>query len=227
VQRGRLDVNGSVGFQVPTPARHTLYVVRLLPTRLHAPTRSRVPIQPPAAASVSIFVPTHRVVVGGSLTVSGVVRAADGSALAGRRVALQVRGPRRWRPVGSAMTDAEGSVAIATPPARVTIRYRLRAPNGVRSAAWRVVAVPTLAASADSDGTIGVSATGGRAGDRVLLLRRTGGRLVQVQHGRLDATGHVTFQVTPKPHKTGYVIRLLATKHHAWAVAHATVPGTG
>jgi hypothetical protein len=226
-QHGRLDPSGSTGFQVPTPPRRSVYAVRLLPTRRHAAARSRVPIQPPTVAAVSISAPSHRVPVGGSLPVSGVVRAADGSALAGRRVTLQVRGPRRWRPVAAATTDAGGSVALATPAARVTARYRLRAPNGVHSYPWRVVMVPTVGASAAPDGTIDATATGGRTGDRVVLLRRLNGRLVKVQHGALDAGGHVTFQVTPKPRKTAYVVRLLATRRHGWAVARVTVPGTG
>ena len=60
-----------------------------------------------------------------------------------------------------------------------------------------------------------------------MLLRRVNGHLVKVQHGTLDATGHVTFQVTPKPRKTAYVVRLLATRRHGWAIAHVIVPGTG
>ena len=67
-----------------------------------------------------------RVPVGGSLTVSGTVRAADGSGLAGRMVRLQVRGPNGWFGAGSATTDADGTVALATPAARRTVRYRLR-----------------------------------------------------------------------------------------------------
>jgi hypothetical protein len=183
-------------------------------------------VQPPAATSVGISASSHRVGFGGSLTMSGVVGAADGTAIAGRRVRLQVLGPKRWRSVGSATTDAGGSVAIATPAARVTVRYRFRAPNGVHSLPWRVVMVPMIGASAAADGTIDASVTGGRTGDRVILLRRMNGRLVKVQTGRLDSTGQVTFHVVPKPHQKAYVVRLLATKRHAWAVAHATVPGT-
>ena len=226
-EHGRLDLSGTVGFQVPTPPRHSVYAVRLLPTRRHAAARSRVPIQPPTVAAVGISAPSHRVGVGGSLPVSGVVRAADGTPLAGRRVTLQVRGPSRWRSVASATTDANGSATLATPGARVTIRYRLRAPNGVHSDPWRVVMVPTIRASAAPDGTIDATATGGRTGDRVVLLRRVGGQLVRVQHGTLDSSGQVTFHVTPKPVKTTYVVRLLATKRHGWAVGRVTVPGTG
>jgi hypothetical protein len=226
-RRGRLDLAGSAGFQVATPQRRVLFVVRLLPTQQHAPARARVSVLPPVAASVSVVGASHRVAVGGSLTLSGVVRTADGTALPGRRVALQARGPRGWRPVAKVTTDAGGSVAFATPPARVTVRYRLRLPNGVHSGIWRVAMVPTLGASAAADGTIDANATGGFAGDRVLLQRRLKGRLVTVQHGTLDASGHVTFDVSPRPKKVTYVVRLPATKRHAWAVARATVPGTG
>jgi hypothetical protein len=187
-------------------------------------------VTPPAATDVSISGPSHRVVVGGSLTLSGVVHAADGSALPGRRVVLQVRGPHRWRAVGRATTDSGGSVAFSTPAARRTTGYRLRAVNGVHSVGWRLVMVPVLSASANPDGTLvdlTATAQGGRPGDRVVLLRRAGGSLVRLRHGPLDANGSITFQVPQRRRKTTYVVRLVGTRAHAPASTHVTVPGTG
>jgi len=168
--------------------------------------------------------------VGGSLTMSGTVRAADGSGLAGRVVHLQVRGPHRWFGVGSATTDATGSVAIATPAASRTVRYRLRAGNGRHSAPWRVAMVPTMSATTRPDGSgtdVVATVQGGRAGDRVVLLRRRAGRLVAVQHAPLAADGSVSFAVTPRKRSRTYVVRLVATRRHAAASAKATVDGTG
>ena len=196
VRRGVLDANGSVSFPIATPPRRGVFAVRLLSTRAHTAARARVRVVPPAVASVGLAVPSRRVPVGGSLTVSGVVRAADGSALPGRTVRLQVRGPKRWLGVGSATTDANGSVALATPAARRTVRYRLRVGSGVHSTPVRLVMVPDLSATTRPDGAgadVVATALGGHAGDRVVLLRRLAGGLVKVaactprrrRHGQL------------------------------------------
>jgi hypothetical protein len=161
--------------------------------------------------------------------VSGTVRAADGSALTGRRVVLQVRGVHRWRGIARALTDSGGSVAFTTPEARRTTVYRLRAVNGVHSVGWRVVMVPTLSASASPDGTevaFTATAQGARTGDRVVLFRRAAGGLVKLRHGRLDAGGSITFQVPQRHRTTTYVVRLVGTRVHSSATTQISVPGS-
>jgi hypothetical protein len=166
--------------------------------------------------------------VGGSLTVSGVVRAADGSVLPGRTVRLQERGPKRWFGVGSATTDGSGAVALATPAGRRTVRYRLVAANGVHSAPWRVVLVPRLSARSDgADAVVVATALGGQGGDRVVLLRRLGGHLVQVGGTTLGGDGTATLPVARRVRDTTYVVRLVATGRHAAASAKVTVAGSG
>ncbi len=230
VRTGTLDSNGSVSFTIPTPGRRASYVVRLPRTPVHTGVRTSVVVVPPAVASVGLSASSHRVAVGGSLTVYGAVRAADGSGLAGRVVHLQVRGPRRWFGVGSATTDAAGTVAIATPSASRTVRYRLLVGKGRRSSPWRVAMVPTLSASTRADGAgadVVATAVGGRAGDRVVLLRRRDGRLVQVQHASLTADGTVSFSVQRRPRSVTYVVRLVGTQRHSAATARTTVAGSG
>jgi hypothetical protein len=158
------------------------------------------------------------------------VREADGAPLPGHRVALQIRGPARWRTVGAATSDGNGVVAVATPPARATTGYRFRAANGVHSTPWKVVTVPTLSASAGpagADESIAATARGGHPGDRVVLLRRAAGRLVKIGHGTLDANGSVTFAVPLRRRPATYVVRLLGTARHAPAQTRVDVPGTG
>jgi hypothetical protein len=90
--------------------------------------------------------------------------------------------------------------------------------------------VPTLSASASPDGTnvdLTATAQGGRPGDRVVLLRRVGGRLIRLREGPLDADGSVAFQVPQRRRPTTYVVRLLGTRAHAPATTKVTVPGTG
>jgi hypothetical protein len=230
VHVGTIDANGSVAFTLDTPARRTAYVIRLAPTPQHTGARARVVVVPPVVASVGLSAASHRVPVGGSLTVYGAVRAADGSGLPGRVVHLQVRGPRRWFGVGSATTDATGSVGIETPAAGRTVRYRLRVGQGRHSDPWRVAMVPILSASTRPHGAgadVVARASGGRAGDRVVLLRRRGGRLVQLQHASLGADGTAAFAVTRRPRRTTYVVRLVGTHRHSAATARTTVAGTG
>ena len=230
VRRGRLDPSGSVQVQVVTPQRTTRYAVRLLATRRHTAAHAAVSVTPPAVASVSVGAASHRVPVGQSLTLSGVVRAADGSVLPGRRISLQVRGPHRWRVVARAATDASGSVSFATPIARRTTAYRLRAVSGAHSVAWRLAMVPNLSATANPDTTtvtLTATAQGGRAGDTVVLLRRKGDRLVRLRHGPLGADGTISFVVPHRRLDTSYVVRLVGTHAHTPATAQVGVTGTG
>ncbi len=160
--------------------------------------------------------------------VGGTVTSAAGDVLPGRRVLLLRRAAGHWRRVGHAVSDAAGHVSIATPAITVTSRFRLRTRHHVASGVWRVVEVPTLAASAQRSSTgVTVSATahGARPGDRVLLLRRAHGRLVRLGHARLGANGSVAFVTRARPTRTTYVVRLLGTPKHAPAKASVTVPG--
>jgi hypothetical protein len=230
VRRGRLDASGSGAVAVNTPRRRATYAVRLLPTKRHAATRARVLVVPPAPASLTIAGSATRVVAGGTAAIGGTVTSASGGALPGHRVVLLRRGHDRWRPVGRAVTDAAGHVVIATPAITVTSRFRLRTDHRVASARWRVVEVPTLTASADRSGsTVMVSATarGAHVGDRVVLLRRTAAGPVRLRHGRLDASGSLTFNVLARAARTTYVVKLAATQRHGAATTTVTVPGAG
>src|SRR5262249_34829064 len=157
VRRGRLDAAGSATVTVVTPRRAATYAVRLLPTKRHAATRSRVVVTPPTPASLTIAGSASRVGPGGAGTIGGTVTSSSGAALPGHRVVLFRRGPDRWRPVARAVTDAAGQVAITTPPIAATSRFRLRTDHRVVSGVWRVVEVPTVSASASrADGSVTV-----------------------------------------------------------------------
>lgn len=228
VRRARLDASGSASIAVRTPRRRATYAVRLLPTRRHAAAAARVVVVPPAPAGLTIDGSASRVVVDGTAVIGGTVTSATGDVLPGRRVVLLRRGPARWKPVGQAVTDAAGHVSIATPPIAATTRFRLRTDQAVHSTVWRIVELPRMGASASrSTDTVSIAAavTGARAGDRVVLLRRVGGRLVRMRHGPLDASGSVIFVVPARATRTTYVVRLGATQRHGPASAAVTVPG--
>ncbi len=223
--RDRLDQDGHVTFVVDARSTTTTYAVRLLATTAHARAATRLTVAPVTPASVSITAPAHEVAPGGSLSISGVVRTADGAPLAARDVVLQVRGPQRWRAVGTATTDADGAVALATPALDQTAVYRLRT-GGVASDRWKVALVPTLQAvvTPGDPADIAVTTTGGRPGDTVSLLRLVGGKPVVVMRTTLAGDGTAHFQVTPGKRITRYVVRLLPTAAHAAAKTPTTVP---
>jgi hypothetical protein len=226
VRRARLDASGSAAIAVATPRRRATYVVRLLRTPRHAAVRARVVVVPPAPATVSIAGSASRVTPGTSVVIGGTVTSAAGDVLPGHQVVLLRRGPRHWRPVGHAVTDAAGHVSIATPPIAATSRFRLRTDHRARSVLWRVVETPTLGASAERDTstvTITVTASGARAGDKVVLLRRVAGRLVRMRHAPLGGTGSLTFTVPARKTRTAYVVRLAGTKLHGPATASVVV----
>jgi hypothetical protein len=90
-----------------------------------------------------------------------------------------------------------------------------------------VVELPTLSVTASRSGstvTITATASGARAGNRVVLFRRAPGGLVRVRHAFLDAQGVVTFTARARGARTTYVVRLLATARHGPASAAVTVP---
>ena len=124
--------------------------------------------------------------------------------------------PPRTRPGNATFTGA--------PPLPRSAVFRWRTDHRVHSAPWWVRLVPTLAATAEVDAgaTVSVTTAGARGGDRVELSKRTPLGLVAVRRGRLDATGAITFVVTPR-HRTAYVVRLLPTSRHAAARARVVV----
>jgi hypothetical protein len=228
VRRGHVDAAGTSSLSVLTPRRRATYVVRLLPTRLHAATRARVPVVPLTPSTLSVSGSASRVGPGSTVALSGTVTSASGEPLPRHRVVLLRRGPTRWRPVARAVSGDAGQVSFTTAAISSTSRFRLRTDHRVASGVWRVVVVPTLTASADRSGTtvtVSARATGARAGDRVVLLRRVGGRLVRLRHARLTADGSVGFVVRARAARTTYVVKLPGTRRHGPASARVTVPG--
>jgi hypothetical protein len=227
VRRARLGADGSVPITVATPRRHATYVVRLLPTRRHAAVRARVFVTAPRPATVSITGSASRVTTGAGAVIGGTVTSATGDVLPGHKVVLLERGPSRWRPVGHAVSDSAGHVSIPTPTIGATSRFRLRTDHRVHSVTWRIVELPVVTASAQRNGStlaVSASASGARAGDKVVLLRRVGGRLVAMRHTRLDAAGSATFSVPARRTRTTYVVRVVATKRHGPARVSVVVP---
>lgn len=233
VSRSLLDPSGNGAFRVAAPTRRTVtYVVRLPATARHTAVSTRLSIAPLTPASLTISAPTTQVGVDQTVVVSGVVRAADGTPLAGRGVVLGVRRPggTHWRQVGVASTDAYGAVSIVGPPMPRTLVFRLRT-GTTTSGPLLVRMVPTLSASSAAEsGSATISATvkGGHAGDRVLLRRQIDHRLVTLQKGVLAADGTVRFEVPQPPRRQlTFVVRLVATFRHTAVATRVTVLPSG
>jgi hypothetical protein len=228
VRRARLDDTGSATISVATPRRRAAYVVVLLPTKRHAGVRARLVVIPPRPAAVTIAGAAARTAPGGTVAIDGTVTSANGDVLPGHKVVLLRRGPVRWRPVGHAVSDSSGHVAILTPAIAATSRFRLRTDHRVHSATWRVVEQPSISVAGQRDGStteVTASASGARAGDKVVVFRRLGGRLVRMRHGALGADGSASFALKARKVRTTYVVRLVATKRHGPASGAVAVPG--
>ncbi len=178
-----------------------------------------------SASAMTVSAPTHRVGLGQTLTLSGLVTDDTGTPLAGHTVVLQVRGPRHWRPVVETTTDTTGLATATTPPVTRSTRFRWHADRGVSSTRWLVQMVPVLSLTADVGGsrtTLTLTSQGTRAGDRFQVLRHLAGRTAPVRRARVDASGSASVSVlTPRRHAT-YAVRLLRTRLHA--AARARVP---
>ena len=210
-------------------------------TRAAQPTSTGAPQTPPdgqpsasttgssgggAAAAMSMSAPTHRVGVGQTIGLTGLVTDASGAALPGRAVVLQARGPLRWRRVTEAISDSSGAASATTPAITRSTRFRWRAAPGVTSTPWIVRMVPTLTLSAQVGGTtttLTATADGAVAGDRVRVFARVGGRITALGRHRLDASGTAHVAVRTPRRRTTYVVRLVATPRHTAARARVQV----
>ena len=175
---------------------------------------------------MTMSAPVHRVGLGQTLTLSGLVTDQAGEPLAGHAVVLQVRGPRRWRPVVETTADASGLATAVTPPITRSARFRWHADHGIASTRWLVRMVPTMTLSADVGGsrtTLAVTTQGTRSGDRFQVFRHLAGHIALVRRGRVDTTGTGAVSVlTPRRHAT-YAVRLLPTKRHGATRARVRV----
>jgi hypothetical protein len=179
-----------------------------------------------SAAAMSMSAPAHRVGVGQTVTLTGLVSDATGAALPDRTVVLQARGPRRWVRVTEATTDAGGVASVATPAITRSVRFRWKAAPGVTSTPWLVRMVPTVTLSADVGGTsttLTPVADGATAGDFIRVFKRVAGRVSAVRRGRLDASGTAEIAVRTPLRRATYVVRLAPTRRHTAARARVVV----
>lgn len=191
-----------------------------------APTTSPTSSSGSPASAMSMSAPAHRVGLGQTITLTGLVTDATGAALPGHAVVLQARGPRHWRAVVETTTDSTGVASATTPAVTRSARYRWRADRGVTSTPWLVRMVPTLTLTADIGGTtttIIPSAQGAAPGDRVQVFRHIAGRTTVVRRARLDAAGTAQIPVATPRRRATYVVRLLPTKRHAAVRARVVV----
>ncbi len=178
------------------------------------------------ASAVSMSAPAHRVDLGQTLTLTGLVTDATGAALPGHDAVLQQHVDHQWRDVAEATADSTGVASAVTPAVTRSTRFRWHADQDVTSTPWFVKMVPTMSLTADVGGTSTVlspSVQGAGPADRIEVFRHRAGRSTLVRRARLDASGSAEVSVlTPRRH-TAYVVRLLGTKRHAGARARVVV----
>ncbi|MBL0748056.1 hypothetical protein [Nocardioides baculatus] len=231
VARARLAADLTTTFRVASPNRRVAYVARLPRTRAHARARDAVVLRPLTPVAVSAAVPDSILGPQESVTVSGTVTADGGIVLPDRKVWLLLReAGGDWRRVGSATSDASGSVAIAVGPIERNVAVRLRV-GRVRSTPVPLRLQPewtTSVATSDASAVVSGTALGGNAGDIVLLRQVVGGRLVTVRQATLTAAGTVRFEVpVPEGRRDRYRVVLERTPQHLRTIAPVVVRPVG
>jgi hypothetical protein len=227
VGRARLGADLSATFQVPSPSTRVRYVARLARTRAHAAARAGVRLLParPAAMSASVLDTTPG--PGDTVVVSGTVTGPEGVVLQGRQVWLMLRtAGGDWRRLGSATSDADGSVSISAGTLAGNAAVRLRV-GKVRSPVVALKLQPEWTATVtpgDRSAVIGGRVLGGATGDRVLLRTVVDGVLTTVGEATLAADGSVRFQVPlPERRQVRYRLVLPRTPMHLRATTAVVV----
>ncbi|HWC36188.1 MAG TPA: hypothetical protein VG650_15385 [Mycobacteriales bacterium] len=225
----------SVPSSVPPSPRVSSTLPVTVPTPSATPTPTPTPSTTPSPASGAQLTmavsPGTRVTVGTPLTVSGTLKAAGGTAVANRWVALAERvvGQPGWHRVGAVRTNADGAVTISAPAVQRNVRLLLRSRGHVRSPVTKVVVIPLIhlevapASAGARTTTVTMTVSGAEAGDVVAVRNRAGNRQM-----RLDASLTATFTVPASQFRTlHYRAVVLRTKAHAAHALPFYVPPSG
>lgn len=199
------------------------------PRPVTTPPKTTAPVAPrPRPANVSASASARRVVVGGTVAVSGVVTDGNGRPLSGRPVVLLGHQPGHpgWTRLASGSTDRTGSVVLTPGPLHENTGLRLRTRHQVHSASTRVVVVPTVSATPRSE-DVTVRTDGGTPGDSVLLYRVRRGQRIRLAHAVLDTSGATSFSVPTARRSVRFVVVLSKTPQHARAATGFRVAGSG
>lgn len=172
---------------------------------------------------------TLRVVpIGGSTTLTGLVRDESGQPEADRRVWLLQRAVGgRWHRESSALTDADGRVQLASTSLTKTTLVRLvtgrRAPDPVLRGTVRRIGVRPLVSVSFDGSAVTMQVIGADPGDAVTVLRARDGRLERLGIRVLDATGRARFATSGLQGRVRVVVRLPRTRTHASARKAITI----
>ncbi|MCX5185633.1 hypothetical protein [Streptomyces sp. NBC_00268] len=170
------------------------------------------------------------VVLGKSVTVSGLLTAGTGNPLAYRTVSLQARpaGSTAWKTVATGTTNGNGTIALTTKPARnETLRLVAAAGTKPVSTALKVSVSPqvTLKASATTvrrgvTVKFGGAVASKETGATVKLQVYRSGAWTTIASKPQSSTGQVAFSVSEKTKGT-FTYRLLTVATTGFAAAHS------
>ncbi|HVY10635.1 MAG TPA: hypothetical protein VHB18_10900 [Mycobacteriales bacterium] len=203
------------------------------PTPTPTPT---VPIGdgPLAGATLAISLSAPKVMVGGTVTVTGQLDGADAAPIADRRVGLRYRrvGVPGWSRLGPQQTASDGSVRFTVSGIDHNLRLVLHSGRHVHSTVAQVRVVPIITVNVPPPvpgarrATITIKVAGGQAGDLV-TVRRPGGRKGS-QTATLDSTLTVSVTVPEaQRHNIHYRVFVGRTKAHAAHSLPFYVPASG
>jgi hypothetical protein len=190
------------------------------PSATPTPTPTPTPVAP-VPATVTASVSASRVPANAEVVITGQLLTSGGAPVRDHRVALfeRLTGQAQGQQAAVTRTDSDGDVTMTVPPITHDVLVGLRTGNGVRSAALRVVEVPTISVAVAAGSTtdaVTVTTNGAQPGDSLALYRREQGRWVQVGSDQLDSSGAADISVpAPKRRPVHYRVALAATRAHA------------
>lgn len=188
---------------------------------------SNQPAGPSAVAtSVVSTLAARSANVGSRVSVSGMVRDADGSVVSGQSVALlQRHSGGVWSEVSRALTDADGQiffstdaltentwVRLALTPATATSTATAE-PAVLRTRSKRIGVRPTVSVRV-VDGRLQMHTVGTRRGDALTVLRSRDGRLVRLGIRQVDGAGDASLDLSRLSGRFRIVVRLPRTSTH-------------
>jgi hypothetical protein len=177
----------------------------------------------------------HRIVAGGSDSLTGLLTDRQGHAVPGQRLTLLelAAGHTTWQPAGHATTGSDGSAVLTVQILTANAWFRLTGPDGTQSQPVRVIAVPPVSVTVASgpgpnSDTLTASSPFAVPGDLIVLQIRTGGRWRSLRARRLSQADQAVFVVKIRLVGHVYRVALLRTgTHGASASSPVVIPPGG
>lgn len=184
----------------------------------------------PVPARLSLTVAQHRIVAGGSDSLTGLLTDRRGRAVPRQQLTLLelATGQAAWQPAGHATTGSDGGAVLTVQNLTVNAWFRLTGPDGTRSRPVRLITVPAVSVTVVSGprpgaDTLTASSPFAVPGDIVVLQVRVGGRWRILRADRLGQADQAAFVVRIRLIRRVYRVALLGTATHGASASSPVV----